>query len=250
MNIEELLERYSTGERDFSFIRALKHLKVPPGCDLSGISLQGCNFHEVDFGEVILVGADLSGVTYSYANFRNANLRSANISAATFWEKTDLSGADLSFANLRKLTVEDVIFQGAILIGTDLSESYIKGADFRAASFAKVNLCDAWISSSNFRDADLADVDLSTMKQWALNETAGANLDGAIMPGSKPLKDELNTVPKVLKQIDPEDIEIIKKDYLQFGDQLSAIKFLRRQTGWDLSQAKIAVDLIRAQLKS
>jgi uncharacterized protein YjbI with pentapeptide repeats len=250
MNIEELLERYSAGERDFSSIRALKHLKVPRSQDFSGISLQGCNLHEVDFSEVILVGADLSGVTCSQANFRNANFRSANISAATLWEETDLSGTDLSYANLRKLTVEDAIFQGAVLIGADLSESYIKGADFRSASFATVNLHDAWISSSNFRDADLAGVDLSTMKQWALNETAGAKFDGAIMPGSQPLKDDLNTAPEILKQIHPEDIEIIKKDYLQFGDQLSAIKFLRRKTGWDLSQAKSAVDLIWAQLRS
>lgn len=85
------------------------------------------------------------------------------------------------------------------------------------------------------------------MKQWTLNETAGANLDGTIMPGSSILKDELNTTPEILVQIRPEDIEVIKKDYLQFGDRLGAIKFLRGQTGWDLSQAKSAIDSLMAQ---
>ncbi len=250
MNLEELLERYSAGQRDFSSIQALKHVKMPRGKDLSGINFQGCRFHEVDFSDVILVGANLIGVTCSYTNFRNTNLRSANISTATLWEATDLSGADLSYANLRKLTVEEAVFQGAILTGADLSESYIKIADFRSASFAKVNLRDAWISSSNFRDADLAGVDLSTMKQWTLNETAGAKFNEAIIPGLQPLKNEPNAAPEILKQIHPEDIEIIKKDYLQFGDHLSAIKFLRGKTGWDLSQAKSAVDCIRAQLRS
>lgn len=247
MDIQELLDRYSTGERDFSSIKLLKHLKVPRGQDLSGIILRGCKLHEVDLSEVILVNADLSAITCSHVSFRNANLRSANISAATFWEETDLSGADLSFANLRKLTVEDAIFQGAILISTDLSESYIKGADFRAANFENVNLRDAWISSSNLRDADLVGVDLSIMKQWTLNETAGANLDKTIMPGSPILKHELDTTPEILAQIRPEDIEVIKKNYLQFGDRLGAIKFLRGQTGWDLPQAKSAIDSIVAK---
>ena len=247
MDIQELIDRYSTGERDFSFIQALKHFKVPRGQDLSGIILRKCNLHEVDFSEAILADADLSGITCSHVSFRNANLRSANISGATFWEETDLSGADLSFANLRNLTVEDAIFRGAILTSADLSNSYIKVADFRAANLAKVNLRDAWISSSNLRDADLAGVDLSIMKQWTLNETAGAKLDGTIMPGSPISKDELNTTSEILVQICPEDIEIIKKDYLRFGDRLGAIKFLRGQTGWDLPQAKSAIDSVVAQ---
>ena len=153
MNIQELIDRYSTGERDFSSIQALKHFKVPRGQNLSGIILRECNLNEVDFSEAILVDADLSGITCSHVSFRNANLRSANISAATFLD----------------------------------------------------------------------------------------------MPGSPILKDELNTTSEILVQICPEDIEIIKKDYLRFGDPLGAIKFLRGQTGWDLPQAKSAIDSVVAQ---
>lgn len=253
MNIQELLERYADGERDFSSVGMLRQLKVPGGQNLSGISLRGCNFHEVDLSEVNLAGADLSGVVCQSTSFRNADLRGANISVATFWEGTDLSGADLSFANLSQLTVEDAIFQQASLVGVDLSKAYIKVANFQAVNLMHANLDDAWISSSDFQGANLAGVDLSRMKQWTLNETSGANCDGAIMPGSQFSKDELSattTNTNLLSQIRKEDIEIMKKDYLRFGDRLGAIKFFRGKTGSDLAQAKSAVDSIMVQMES
>jgi uncharacterized protein YjbI with pentapeptide repeats len=253
MDIQELLERYAAGERDFSFVRSFKNLKVPQSQNLSDINFQGCRFHEVDFSQVNLAGAELTGIVCSATSFRNANLRGANISAATFWEETDFSEADLSFANLSKLTVEDAIFQRAILISSDLSESDIKGADFQAANLTQSNLRDAWISSSNFRDANLAGTDLSIMKDWSLNETNGANFDEAVMPGSQSSRDEsTNTTiidPSLLSLISTEDIEIMKKDYLRFGDRLGAIKFFRGKTGLDLAPAKSAVDSIMDQMQ-
>jgi uncharacterized protein YjbI with pentapeptide repeats len=249
MDTQELLNRYTAGERDFSSVGAFRQLKVPKGQNLSSINFRGCVFNEVDFSEVNLAGADLSGVTCQYTSFRNADLRAANISAATFWEETDLSDADLSFANLSKLTVEDAIFQGAILIGADLSEAYIKGADFRAVNFSQVNLCHTWISNSDLRSSNLSNVDLSRMRQWAANETSGAKLDGVIMPAAQSPKNTLSATIDLLTQISPDDIETMKRDYLQFHDRISAIKFLRKQTAWDLDQAKSAVDLIMSQMK-
>jgi uncharacterized protein YjbI with pentapeptide repeats len=252
MDIQELLERYAAGERDFSFVRSFKNLQVPRSQDLSGINFQGCRFHDVDFSQVNLAGAELAGIVCSSTSFRNANLRGATISAATFWEETDFSEADLSFANLSKLTVEDAIFQRAILISSDLSESYIKGADFQAANLTQSNLRDAWISSSNFRGANLAGTDLSIMKEWSLNETNGANFDEALMPGSQSLGNESNTTnidPSLLSLISTEDIEIMKKDYLRLGDRLGAIKFFRGKTGLDLAPAKSAVDSIMEQMQ-
>ena len=72
MNREELLKRYSAGERDFSH-ENLSH------ADLSGADLRGVNLH----------GADLRGV-----NLRNADLRCADLGGA------NLRGADLSGANI------------------------------------------------------------------------------------------------------------------------------------------------------
>lgn len=250
MDIQELFERYAAGERDFPAIRWVDNLKVPKFQDLSGINFRACHFHGVDFSDAILVGANLSEIFCSSTSFRNADLRGAVINAATFWEETDLSGADLSFANLNKLTVEDAIFQRSILVGVDLSEAYIKGANFQAATFTQSNLRDAWISSSNLRDADLSGVDLSVMRQWALNETAGANLEDTIMPNSQVSRDEQHSPSDLLHQIRPEDLEMMKREYLQFGDTLGAIKFLRGQAGWDLAQAKSAVDLIMAQWRN
>jgi hypothetical protein len=70
------------------------------------------------------------------------------------------------------------------------------------------------------------------------------------MPNSQVSRDEQNVASDLLHQIRPEDLEMVKTEYLQFGDTLGAIKFLRRQAGWDLSQAKSTVDLIIAQWRN
>lgn len=252
MNIQELLNQYAAGQRNFSSVGVFRQLKVPRGQNLSGINLRGCHFNEVDFSEVNLAGADLSRIVCQFTSFRNADLRGANLSAATLWEETDFSGADLSFADLSQLSVEDAIFQAANLVGIDLSQAYIKGANFQTVNLIQANLRDAWISSSNFRGANLASVDLSKMKQWTLNEIDGANCDGVIMPGSQSPRDESSTTninTDLLSQISEEDIELMKKDYLRFGARLGAIKFLRGKTGLDLAPAKDAVDLLMSQME-
>ncbi|WP_309743805.1 pentapeptide repeat-containing protein [Chamaesiphon sp. OTE_20_metabat_361] len=253
IDIQELIGRYAAGERDFSSVGVIRQLEVPRGTNLSGINLRGCNFSELDFTEVNLVGANFSEVTCQFTSFRNADLRDANMSAATFWEGTDLSNADLSFANLSQLTVEDAILNGANMTGVDLRQAYIKAASFQAANLVQANLCDAWISSSNLQDANLAGVDLSKMKQWSLNKVSGANFENVVTQSSPLKSDELGTVAtnvNLLSQISEGDIEIMKKEYLYFGDRLGAIRFFREKTGLDLAPAKEAVDLIMSRMES
>jgi Pentapeptide repeats (9 copies)/Pentapeptide repeats (8 copies) len=250
MDIQELIDRYAAGERNFSSIGTFQQLKVPKGTNLSGANFQRCRFYEVELSEVNLSDSDLSGIVCESTNFRNTNLRFANISSATFWEGTDLSYADLSFANLSQLTVEDATFNGSNMSGVDLSQAYIKGASFQAVNLTQATLRDAWISSSDFRGANLANVDLSEMKTWASNETNGANLDRTVMPSIPAQKVEWgSTNVDLMRLISGEDIEAMKEDYLQFGDRISAIKFLRAKTGLDLAQAKSVIDLIMSQMK-
>ncbi|MBW4623328.1 MAG: pentapeptide repeat-containing protein [Cyanosarcina radialis HA8281-LM2] len=253
IDIQELLDRYAAGERGFSSVGTIKHLEVPRGTNLSGISLRGCNLAMLDFTEVNLIEADLSEVTCQHTSFINADLRSANFSAATLWEGTDLSNSDLSFANLSQITVEDAVFNRANMTGVDLRQAYIKGASFQEANLAQVNLYDAWISSSDLRDANLAGVDLSKMKQWALNKVSGANFENVVTKSVSLKSDELGAVAtnaNLLSQISKEDIEIMKQEYLRFGDRLGAIKFFREKTGLELAPAKEAVDLVMSQMES
>ena len=76
MNREELLKRYSAGERDFSCDNF-------SGADLSGADLRGVNLH----------GADLRGVNLRNADLRCADLRGANLRGA------DLSGANIDYVS-------------------------------------------------------------------------------------------------------------------------------------------------------
>ena len=82
MDREDLIKRYSRGERGFICADLI-------GADLSGADLSGAD----------LRGADLSGADLSDANLRGANLRSSDLRSADL-SGADLRGADLSDANI------------------------------------------------------------------------------------------------------------------------------------------------------
>lgn len=81
ITVEELLERYSRGERDFIDI------SLPHKVDVTGINLAGANLTGAKFNYSNCIGANLEGANLSYAwlaqvNFTGANLEGANISWA------------------------------------------------------------------------------------------------------------------------------------------------------------------------
>ena len=81
ITIEELLERYARGEKDFVDI------SLPHKADLTGINLAGANLKGAKLNRSNLTGANLQGADLSYAwmasvNFTGANLEGANISWA------------------------------------------------------------------------------------------------------------------------------------------------------------------------
>jgi ribosomal protein L7/L12 len=91
------------------------------------------------------------------------------------------------------------------------------------------------------------------MKEWGFNKVGGANFENAVTQSVPLTRDELSTVAtdaSLLSQINEEDIEIMMKEYLRFGDRLGAIKFFRGKTGLDLAPAKEAVDLIMSQMEA
>lgn len=81
MNREDLLKRYSAGERDFSCVN-LRH------SDLRGVDLRGAELRHANFS-----GADLRGANLSDANLRHSDLRGADLRGA------DLSGANIDYAS-------------------------------------------------------------------------------------------------------------------------------------------------------
>jgi len=106
IKVEELLQRYAAGERDFSNIRLSdRGANLLYGCNLSGINLSGSRIGAY-LADTDLSGANLSGVSMPETTFDRANLNSANLSKAVLWQScfidANLSNADLSGADILK----------------------------------------------------------------------------------------------------------------------------------------------------
>jgi hypothetical protein len=98
MNIDELLNRYADGERDFGAINL--HSANLTGLELSGVNLKGANLSSAQLRGVNLSGANLSGANLTASNLSAADLNLANLSEANLssvqMEQTNLREADLN----------------------------------------------------------------------------------------------------------------------------------------------------------
>jgi hypothetical protein len=100
---KELLNRYSAGERDFSFVDSpsadLGRADLR-GADLSNANLYTADLSNADLSEANLGGAELTGANLSRVNLRGAHLRKARLKEVNL-KYADLTDADLTGANLR-----------------------------------------------------------------------------------------------------------------------------------------------------
>ncbi|MGD2183802.1 pentapeptide repeat-containing protein [Lusitaniella coriacea] len=206
MDLEELLYRYTAGERDFSQVDLRR-------TDLRGASLSETNFFQAYLDEANLNGADLrranfNGAYLRGANLNEANLRGANLRGASLWETflveanlrgaylndANLWGANLREANLIDSTCNGADFSGANLRGADLSRAVLSRTHLSGANLSGTNLSSAILSGSvlcrtvlinanlsraNLSCADLSGADLSG------GDLLGANLIGANLQDSK-----------------------------------------------------------------
>lgn len=195
MQIQNFLNRYRQGERDFAHI------------DLSGASLSGANLRDID-----LTGANLTGTNLSWAslknakltgaclhqtdlhnailnstNFNQANLIRAQLSKvdlrwATLQEadlswanatSADLSGTDLQRAKLDQINLEHAKLNNALLIGATLMEANLRYTSFIGADLTGVNLREADLEKANLREALLVAANLTE-----------ANLDAVYLRGA------------------------------------------------------------------
>jgi hypothetical protein len=102
MDADELLKRYASGKRDFTWVDLTE-------ADLTGAKLTGINLSRANLTRAILAKADLSQANLTKANLSEANLRKANLTRSKLYkanlsaaqlDATDLTGADLSGVNL------------------------------------------------------------------------------------------------------------------------------------------------------
>jgi uncharacterized protein YjbI with pentapeptide repeats len=188
ITIEELLELYAAGQRDFTrFIIKDTDLEFENGIDLRGVkfrgdslsrliyvlqnsNLSGADLRGIDLGERLLDGANLSGALLNKAdlwcagldraNLSGANLSGASLTSATFWR------ANLTGANLSKTRLYETRFDRADLSGVNFSSAKIKGP--------------VWFNKANLTQVDLTKVILDI--SWDEISFKEAYFENTIMP--------------------------------------------------------------------
>ncbi|GAB1538498.1 hypothetical protein NUACC21_11600 [Scytonema sp. NUACC21] len=180
MNVEEFLDKYASGIRDFYGIDLRE-------ANLSGAKLSGAHLTKANLSVVNLSGANLVEANLSYAKLNVARLRGANL------KKANLKGAILNVANLIRADLSNAELKGASMIRSeliranlshaDLMKANLKGADLREAALRHAVLREANLSEANFRDAFLtgANLELANLKGTDLTraDLSGANFRDA-----------------------------------------------------------------------
>ncbi|MCT7963964.1 pentapeptide repeat-containing protein [Laspinema sp. D1] len=126
--LEELLERYQAGERDFAGISLYSQAKKwLIDADLTGINLSGADLSHIYLIRTKLTGACLRGTDFLYSCLSSVNL----------------SYADLSYANLRRCYWVNVDLNHASMTQSVFFESYLKDVNLSDANLEEM----LWIHS-------------------------------------------------------------------------------------------------------
>lgn len=200
MSVQELLEKYAAGERDFAgvnlteanlsrvhlsranFSRAILSIANLSGSNLNGADLSHAKLNVARLSGASLIDANLNGALLNVANLIRANLTEANLVQAALIRaemiRANLTLANLSEANLNGADLRESKFDRANLNGANLSE-----ADVRGASLIEANLTEANLNGTDLSKADLSGVELRDAELRHANlhraNLCGANLQGA-----------------------------------------------------------------------
>ncbi|MEM8828088.1 MAG: pentapeptide repeat-containing protein [Cyanobacteria bacterium P01_G01_bin.19] len=144
---QQLLELYSTGERNFQAIELI-------GAELNGAFLCNADFSHAEmmlasFNEVSMEKTKLNRAYLSGADFINAYLHQAEL-IETNLVGADLSGANLTYANLTSCNLGGANLSNANLSNANLTEAILIGANLSGANFDR-----AIILGCNFQEANL-----------------------------------------------------------------------------------------------
>lgn len=125
MSLEEVVERYQAGERNFVGISLYdKVSKILEDVDLSEINLSGANLSRIRWKRVNLSGACLRRTNFTFSILTSVNLSHANLSYAhllsSVWSDVDLSHACMARAFLSHSALKD-----ANLFDTNLEETIL-----------------------------------------------------------------------------------------------------------------------------
>ena len=207
ITLEELLNRYQAGERDFSKIQI--RLGELVNQNLSEIELSGASLNQVSLVDCNLSRANLSHANVAGSNLENINLSDANLSHANFcigseqdysqiretimadWsrmlnnlppeaatlarEQMTVQMSEQLYLFLFPVSLKRANLEKADLSHADLRRAYLNDANLQGASLTNANLSEADLRSANLQGANLTGVkcDRANFSQ--------ANLTGAII---------------------------------------------------------------------
>lgn len=180
-------------DSDFTSIQLISTASYQRG-DLTDVSLWSIDLSAVDFTDIEIRGANL-GLTrltvtqlYSTANYRRGDL-----------SRVDMSGNDLSDGNFADQDLTYSSFWWTTIVGADLSNARIIGANFESSditlaqlystgSYQSSDLTRVSLGLNDLSGVDLADMTLTSADLAGANLTggdlSGANLKGAAFPAS------------------------------------------------------------------
>ncbi len=173
MTVEEFLEKYTVGIRDFS------------GVDLAEANLNGAKLSEVILTHANLNVVNLSGAILNGANLRYAKLNVARLSGAHL-SNADLKGASLNVANLIRADLSRAQMRKTSLIRAELIRANLSRADLHKANLRNADLREASLRQANLREANLS---LACLKGGFLT---GANLESANLANVDLTKSDLS----------------------------------------------------------
>jgi uncharacterized protein YjbI with pentapeptide repeats len=230
LSIEELTDRYSVGERNFSKI------------DLSNLRFVDCNFKNANFENV-----DFTGSWFEKCNFDNAS-----------FVRASLNKANLDTTNFRECSMMYVNALGCRIQFCDFSNSNLQYCKFMSS----------WISENDFEKADLANADFSFV--CALDDvlyTKGKCIN-TVMPNLK-IRDDISsetinvknfTSTIKFRDVDFDETEIVRKckdnynlfvkdedmckhlledNYVSLGEVISTLLHCHELELWDVSNKNL-----------
>ena len=160
ITIDEMLNRYAAGERNFSAIRFINDTKSKRQIgDLRCLDLREINFSGSDLSSTNFSGSDLSSAILSGANLSHAVLEETNldgvIAVGTLFKRTalilsSLRDADLTGATFLGGGCLSTDFTGSIMRDVTMGEYTVDGSDF-----SNVDLEFATIFQVDFSKADV-----------------------------------------------------------------------------------------------
>ena len=188
ITIEELIELYAAGQRDFSrFIIKYTGQYFENGIDLRGVKFRGDSLEDLIYAlqNSNLSGADLRGINLRERLLDGANLSDALLNKADLWcaglDRGNLSGANLSGAGLTSATFFRANLRGANLSKTRLYETHFDCADLSGVNFsnAKIN-GPVWFNEANLTQVDFTKIILDI--SWDEISFKEAYFENTIMP--------------------------------------------------------------------